>query len=337
MAGLGNDSIQQSLRNVTQKDVPRTHRPSIDTNDSCQRSPRNSGVSVTDNAGRRAKHQSIDTNDSYKRSPRNSGGFVIDKAGRRIKHISIDTNDSSSSRYSLESQKPRPPPGDYHIKIPREQIYRIPPPENAHRYEYLFRQKPNRSSFRRCCCSSLAALIVLLVIAALVVGILFLVYRPHKPSYSVSGVSFAGINLTSSSPMSPVIKLKVRSKNVNAKLGLIYGNGTSAELFYDGIKLGGGEFAAFKQPAENVTVTATKLRGSRVQLTSSSRKELTESEKKGKVPFDLRIKAPVKFKAGLVTTWTVTVTVECKITLDKLTASATVITENCVTEDISLF
>ncbi|VVB16909.1 unnamed protein product [Arabis nemorensis] len=264
----------------------------------------------------------------------NSGGFVADKDDiHRTKRPSIDTNDSNSSRFSGESQKPKigPPPGTYVIELPKNQIFRVPPPENAHRYEYLSRRKPNQTSCRRCFCYSLTAVLILLVLAAAAVGILFLVYRPQKPQFSVSGFSVAGINLTSSSPITPVIEAKVRSQNGNGNIGLIYVEGIAAEVFYNGTKLGNGVFAALKQPAKNVTVMTTALKGSRIQLTSSLRKELTESQKKGKVPFNLRIEAPVKFKVGAVTTWTMTVKVDCKITVDKLTASATVITEICDT------
>ncbi|ESQ42136.1 hypothetical protein EUTSA_v10015699mg [Eutrema salsugineum] len=313
----------------------------VETNDNIQKWPRNAGGFVTDKDDvSRTKHPSIDTNDnSIQRSPRSSGGFVSDKDVQRPKFVSFDTIDTASSRFSVESQRPKqpPPPGTYLVQLRKEEVFRVPPPENARRYEYLSRRKHNRSTFRRCFWSFLATLLVLLILAALVVGILFLIYRPHKPLFSVSGVSIAGINLTSpSSPISPVIKVKVRAKNVNARLGLIYGKGGAIELYYDGIKLGDGEFTAFEQPAENVTVTVTKLWGLRIQLASSSRKELMGLEKKGKVPFDLRIKAPVKFKVGAVTTWTMTVTVDCKLTLDKLTVSSTVITENCVTEELSL-
>ncbi|KAF8087887.1 hypothetical protein N665_0564s0022 [Sinapis alba] len=276
--------------------------------------------------------------------PRNTDALIPDKTIRKTKHLSIDTNDTisrspRSSRFSVDSQRPTrpPPPGTYLIQIPKDQVYRLPPPENARRYEDLSRRKPNRSACRRCCCYSLAALLVLVTLAVALVGIFFLVFRPHKPMFSVSEVSVDGINLTSStSPVTPLIKIKVRAKNVNDKLGLIYGGGSEAEIFYDGVKLGDGEFTAFDQPAETVTVTVTTLRGSRIQLTRSIREDLKESEKKGKVPFDLRIKAPFKFKVSAVTMWTMVVTVDCKITVDKLTSSATVITENCVTEDINL-
>ncbi|CAG7892045.1 unnamed protein product [Brassica rapa] len=298
--------------------------------DSSQGSPKSTDVFITDKNIRKTKHLSIDTNDSVPHSPRSSGGFT--NASR------FSGGFTNASRYSGDSQRPKPPPpGTYLVQIPKEQIYRIPPPENARRYEYLSRRKPNRSACRRCCCYSLAALLVLATLAAVLVGIFFLVFRPHKPTFSVSEVSVAGINLTSSTSLiSPLIKIKVRSENVNEKLGLIYGGGSAAEIFYDGAKLGDGEFTAFDQPPENVTLTVTTLRGSRIQLTSSTLEDLKESEKKGKVPFDLRVKAPFKFKVSAVTMWTMAVTVDCKLTVDKLTSSATVLTENCVTEDIIL-
>ena len=299
--------------------------------DSSQGSPKSTDVLKTDKNIRKTKHLSIDTNDSVPQSPRSSGGFT--NASR------FSGGFTNASRYSVDSQRPKPPPppGTYLVQIPKEQIYRIPPPENSRRYEDLSRRKPNRSACRRCCCYSLAALLVLVTLAAALVGIFFLVFRPHKPMFSVSEVSVAGINLTSSTSLiSPLIKIKVRSENVNEKLGLIYGGGSAAEIFYDGAKLGDGEFTAFDQPAENVTVTVTTLRGSRIRLTSSTVEDLKESEKKGKVPFDLRIKAPFKFKVSAVTMWTMAVTVDCKVTVDKLSSSATVMTENCVTEDIIL-
>ncbi|KAG2333580.1 hypothetical protein Bca52824_004760 [Brassica carinata] len=285
---------------------------------------------------------SVDSNDSInQRSPRSSGGFTTDRdigSSHRPKHRSLYSIDSTSSLYSIDSQrsKPPPPPGTYHVQLPKEQIYRVPPPENARRYEYLSRQKHNRSACRRCCCYFFATLLALLILAALVVGIFLLVCRPHKPRFSVSGVSVAGINLTSPSPISPAFRIKVRCKNVNGKLGLIYEKGSAVGVFHEGIKLGDGEFTAFEQPAENVTVTVTRLRGSRILLTSSSRKDLVESQKRGKVRFDLRVKAPVRFRVGAVTTWTMGVTVDCKVTVDKLTSSAAVVSEDCVTEDISL-
>lgn len=270
----------------------------------------------------RTRHLSIDTNvDSIPGSPRSSGGFT------------------DASRFSVDSQRPPPAPGTYLIQIPKEQIYRVPPPENASLYEVLSRRKPNRSACRRCCCYSLAALVVLVTLAVVLVGIFFLVFRPHKPTFSVSEVSVDGVNLTSSeSPVSPLITIKLRAKDVNEKLGVIYvGGGSAAEIFYDGIKLGEGEFTAFDQPAGNVTMTVTTLTGSRIKLSSSMREDLEESEKKGIVPFDLRIKAPFKFKvSSAVTMWRMAVTVDCKITVDKLTSSATVITENCVTDDLTL-
>ncbi|CAH8362317.1 unnamed protein product [Eruca vesicaria subsp. sativa] len=285
--------------------------------------------------------------DDQRSPPKNNDVFITDMNIRRTKNQSIDiTNDniSKSSRSSVDSQRPIPPPtppppsppGTYIFQLPKEQIYRLPPPENARRYEDLSRRKLNRSSYRRCFCYSLAALLVLVTLAAVLVGIFFLVCRPHKPMFSVSGVSIAGVNLTSL--ISPSIKINLRAENVNKFLGLVYGGGGSAAvIFYDGVKLGDGELTPFVQPADKVTETETTLRGTVIELASSTREGLKEAEEKGNVAFDLRVKAPFKFKVRAVTMWKMVVTVDCKVTVDKLTLATTVITENCVTEDIVIW
>ncbi|CAH8281989.1 unnamed protein product [Eruca vesicaria subsp. sativa] len=256
------------------------------------------------------------------------------------KKHSIDTNDnniSRSSRSSVDSQRPKPPPPPPPPPTPMTTTSGIPPPENARRYEDLSRRNLNRLSYRRCFCYFFVALLVLVTLAAVLVGIFFLVFRPHKPMFSVSGVSIAGMNLTSSTSLiSPLIKINLRAKDVNTFLGLIYGGGSAVEIFYDAVKLGDGELTPFYQPADKVTETVTTLRGTVIELASSTREDLKEAENKGKVPFDLRVKAPFKFKVSAVTMWRMVVTVDCKVTVDKLTLSATVITENCVTEDIAV-
>ena len=148
--------------------------------DSSQGSPKSTDVFITDKNIRKTKHLSIDTNDSVPQSPRSSGGFT--NASR------FSGGFTNASRYSVDSQRPKPPPppGTYLVQIPKEQIYRIPPPENARRYEDLSRRKPNRSACRRCCCYSLAALLVLVTLSAALFWIFFLVFRPHKPMFSVS-------------------------------------------------------------------------------------------------------------------------------------------------------
>ncbi|KAG5239312.1 harpin-induced family protein [Salix suchowensis] len=229
-----------------------------------------------------------------------------------------------------QSKKPgQPPPGTYVIQIPKDQVYRVPPPENAQRFERLSRGKPSRS---RCCCclcwflSFLAAFLFLLGLAA---AILYLVFRPESPDYSIERVSISGFNLTSSGPISPAFNVTVRANNPNNKIGIYYEKGSSVNVYSDGVKMATGSLPVFYQDKNNVTVVVTSLKGTGIELTSGVRTALATGVRKGTVPFNLALRAPVKLKLGSVKTWKITVKVDCELTVDKLTASARIGSKSC--------
>ncbi|KAJ6717171.1 LATE EMBRYOGENESIS ABUNDANT (LEA) HYDROXYPROLINE-RICH GLYCOPROTEIN FAMILY [Salix koriyanagi] len=201
--------------------------------------------------------------------------------------------------------------------------------ENAQRFERLSRGKPSRS---RCCCclcwflSFLAAFLFLLGLAA---AILYLVFRPESPDYSIERVSISGFNLTSSGPISPAFNVTVRANNPNNKIGIYYEKGSSVNVYSDGVKMATGSLPVFYQDKNNVTVVVTSLKGTGIELTSGVRTALATGVSKGTVPFNLALRAPVKLKLGSVKTWKITVKVDCELTVDKLTASARIGSKSC--------
>ncbi|XP_052184550.1 NDR1/HIN1-like protein 13 [Diospyros lotus] len=235
-------------------------------------------------------------------------------------------SDSQSLGSSRPSQpppaKPVPPPlGAYVVQIPKDQIYRYPPPENARRY----RKKPRRGSCCRCLCCILAVLVVLAAVA----GVLYLVFRPKSPSYSVEDVSIRGFNLTSPSSLSPEFDVTVRAQNPNDKIGIYYEKGSSVTVYYSDVELSNGALPVFYQPSNNFTVFQTVLRGSNVLMGTGDLSALVADQKQRKVPFRLNLEAPVKIKVGAVKTWKITVKVKCGVTVDNLTASSKIVSKEC--------
>ncbi|CAH2060782.1 unnamed protein product [Thlaspi arvense] len=226
-------------------------------------------------------------------------------------------------------RKPAPPPATYVIKVPKDQIYYVPPPEREHLIQRLSRKKVNRSRFRCCLCSFLATIFIVIVLAGISLATLYLVFRPESSKYSVEGFSVSGINLTSSSPISPKFNVTVKSRNGNGKIGIYYEKGSTVDVYYNDVDLCNGALPTFYQPAMNVTVIKTALTGSRIQLTSAMRKEMRDELSKKTMPFKLKIKAPVKIKVGSVKTWTITVKVNCDVTVDKLTAPSSIVSGKC--------
>ncbi|TYH80920.1 hypothetical protein ES332_D03G165500v1 [Gossypium tomentosum] len=187
------------------------------------------------------------------------------------------------------SDKPIPQPGTYVVQIPKDQVYRVPPPENARRYAHL--SKP--------------------------------------PNYSVESVAIKGFNLTSPSPLSPEFDVTVRADNGNDKIGIYYEKGSSVNVYYQDVNLSNGALPVFYQPTNNVTLFKTALKGSGIELTAASLRSISNDQNKGTVPFTLKLRAPVKIKAGSVKTWKITVKVTCKITVDKLTAASKIVSKDC--------
>ncbi|KAL4280745.1 hypothetical protein GQ457_03G044070 [Hibiscus cannabinus] len=226
-------------------------------------------------------------------------------------------------------EKPAPQPGTYVIQIPKDQIYRVPPPENARRYEHLSKRKDRRSSCRGCCCCLLITIIVLLLAATIAAAVVYFVFKPESPNYSVENVAIKGFNLTSSSPLSPEFDVTVRAHNPNDKIGIYYEKGSSVGVYYEDNKLCNGALPSFYQPTNNVTVLETALKGSAIELTNGALRALSDQQNKGAVPFTLKLRAPVKIKMGSVKTWKITVKVTCKITVDRLTAASRIVSKDC--------
>ncbi|KAF6146507.1 hypothetical protein GIB67_037807 [Kingdonia uniflora] len=232
-------------------------------------------------------------------------------------------------------EKPVPPPGTYVVQIPKDQIYRYPPPENAYRYrKYTSLSKKSNSC---CCCLSwlLGLIIGLIVLIAISAGVVYLVVRPKVPKYSVERISIKGFNLTNPNPatailVSPEFDVTIRAHNPNKKISIYYKKGSAVTVSHSRTTtLCKGVLPVFYQPTKNVTVFQTVLKASGLQLTSAVAKTLTEQQKIGQIPLGLDLKVPVKIKIGSLKIWTFTVKIRCDITVDKLTLDSNLVSKKC--------
>lgn len=241
--------------------------------------------------------------------------------------------ESSGSPKSF-AEKPKPPPGTYVIQVPKDQIFRVPPPENARRFEAYTRRA--RRQRRGCCCCLAwtgALLLFLLFALAVAAGILYLVFQPKVPKYSVDGLAVKGFNLSSATTnlasLSPEFDATIRADNPNKKIGIYYRSGSSIAVSYDGVNLCDGVWPTFYQGKRNVTIFQTALTGSGIRLAAAMKDALVTAQSRGEVPLKIDIKVPVRIKFGAVKTWTITVKVRCDLTVDKLAADSSIVSKSC--------
>lgn len=222
--------------------------------------------------------------------------------------------------------------GTYVIQIPKDQIYRVPPPQNAHLFEtYSRRGSRKRGS---CCCRcflwSISLLLLLLLSLAIAAGVLYFVFTPKLPSYSIEKLNIKDFsNVTA---LSPEFDVTVRAENPNKKISIYYEEGSDVSGSYSNVVLSRGSWPVFHQERRNVTVFTAVLKGSGVKLSRSMKSELMEQQRKGAVPLKIDVKVPVKVKFGGVKTWKIDVKVSCDLEVDKFAENSKIVSKKCKTK-----
>ncbi|KAG7022047.1 NDR1/HIN1-like protein 13, partial [Cucurbita argyrosperma subsp. argyrosperma] len=242
-------------------------------------------------------------------------------------------SDSKPPSLSAAAEKPSPAPGTYVIQIPKDQVYRVPPPENAYHFDRYTRRKHRRSRSRCCCCLCwlLALIVILVVLLGIAAAVFYFVVHPKSPNYSIDSIAIRGLNLTASSTsaISPNFDVAVRADNPNKKIGIYYLTGSSVRIYFSDEKLSDGVLPDFFQPEKNITVFRSSVRGSGVNLSNKATNAMIDSQNRHAVPFKVEIRAPIKLKIGSVKSWKIRVKVFCDVTVDQLSAAAKIVSKNC--------
>ncbi|XP_038902756.1 NDR1/HIN1-like protein 13 [Benincasa hispida] len=241
---------------------------------------------------------------------------------------SASNNNSVNSGNSLPPPPKNPPPGTYVIQIPKDQVYRVPPPENAVRFNLYTRHNHRPCPCRRFLSFILLLLILFLVLTGIASALFFLILQPVFPRYSILAVSINGFKQNTTS-ISPQFNVALRAENQNKKIGIYYEKNSSVMVYFSDVMLCKGALPLLYQPSSNVTVMAVELKGSGIRLSSSGGKALQDWEKQGKMRLRVDLKAPLKLKVYWVKTWTIKAKVLCKILVKKVTGKTKVMEERC--------
>lgn len=240
-------------------------------------------------------------------------------------HSDSASNNSLNSGDSLPPPSKNPPPGTYVIHIPKDQVYRVPPPENTARFNLYTRRNHRPSPCRRVLCSILLLVTLLLVLSGI---LFFLLFRPVSPRNSILAISINGIKPNTTS-ISPQFNVTIRAENPNKNIGIYYEKNSSVAVYFSDVMLCEGALPLLYQPSRNVTIMAAKLEGSGIRLSSSAGKALQDWEKEGEMRLKVDLKAPMKLKVYTVKTWRIRAKVSCKILVKKVMGNTKVMEEKC--------
>jgi hypothetical protein len=154
----------------------------------------------------------------------------------------------------------------------------------------------------------------LIVLAAIAGAIIYVLYRPHRPTFVVSGLKISSLNLTSTSHLTTNIDLNITTRNPNKKLVYTYNPITiSVTTEKDGILVGSGLLPSFVHGTKNTAFLRAAITSSGLQLDDKSGSKLTSDLKsKDGVALKVELETKVKVKMGGLKTPKARIRVSCQ-------------------------
>ncbi|KAJ3692966.1 hypothetical protein LUZ60_012061 [Juncus effusus] len=181
-------------------------------------------------------------------------------------------------------------------------------------------RRRKRSGLCRCLCWTMITIITLIIAIAITIGILYLVFRPKIPHYSIDGLTVKSFSINNNNTASASFNIAVTARNPNKRIGIYYIDGSKISAWYNTTMLCNGTFPVFYQGHHNTTMVNVTLSGVTV-LTNELTSEIQNLEQSGSIPLKVKGDVPVKVKFGAVKLFKVTGRVRCSLDLVSLSSN----------------
>jgi uncharacterized protein YpmB len=241
--------------------------------------------------------------------------------------------DSSPSVHDPSSQQSQPASfasGTYVVQVPKDQIYRVPPPENAiiaerHRNPLRSNNNKKKSSCSCCLCVFIIVIVVILIIG-IIAGILYVLFNPKDPTFHVEGIAVKNSHSRTD------YGITITAKNPNTIVGIYYKEGAVATLSFKQKEIAKGKYPTFYQDHKNSTVFVIDFRGSNVVLPKKIEKSMKTQKPKVHVNLSLKMDVPIRWRIGSLNTGSTEFVVACDFTVDKLAKDTRIVSQTCHTK-----
>ncbi|XP_023513126.1 NDR1/HIN1-like protein 6 isoform X4 [Cucurbita pepo subsp. pepo] len=188
--------------------------------------------------------------------------------------------------------------------------------------------KKRRSCCCRCLCWTISILVLLLVLIGIVVGILYLVFRPKLPEYSIDKLQVTQFTLGGNDRLDAIFNLTLTTTNPNKKIGIYYEGGSHISAWYMETKLCEGALPKFYQGHRNRTVLNVPLVGVTENATALFTTLQQEQQQTGSIPLNLNVRQPVRIKLGSLKLMKVKFSATCRLLVDSVSANNDIVIKN---------
>ncbi|KAL0330437.1 UNVERIFIED_CONTAM: hypothetical protein Sradi_5030400 [Sesamum radiatum] len=162
---------------------------------------------------------------------------------------------------------PPPPPPPSTLPRPKPTPSTTPRATLTPHSHIRHRHKHRHFSCRRCFCLScfwsILILIAILLLAAIAAAAFYVLYRPHRPLFSVTSLKISTFNLTTtpsddSTHLTTKINITLSAKNPNKKIIFLY-DPMSITVLSNSVNLSNGSFPNFTNSPDNISIIHTSM------------------------------------------------------------------------------
>ncbi|KAH6793219.1 Late embryogenesis abundant hydroxyproline-rich glycoprotein family [Perilla frutescens var. hirtella] len=185
---------------------------------------------------------------------------------------------------------------------------------NATRPAYRPQPPPKRGHRRGCCCScclwTTLTIILILLLAAIAGAVFYVLYRPHRPSFTVNSLQLSKFNLTDTS-LTSSFNLSITARNPNKKITFFYDT-ISVKFLSGDLDIADGSFPGFTHAKKNTTTLKSVISSSKNQFPDGTDTSPLKSSLKNKnLPLKIQLDTKVKAKIGKIKTGNLNIRVTC--------------------------
>jgi Late embryogenesis abundant protein len=221
-----------------------------------------------------------------------------------------------------------PAPETYIVQVPKDQIYRVPPPENAVLVE-RYRNQVSKSTGRSpvlTCLGWLCASILTIILLCLIIFVAFIAtVRPGKPRFAMDKV-----RVKNPTDARPEYDFTMSVRNPSASMSYSYEKDGTAVLSYGGVNIAKGKTPMLNQNSKNTTTVKIVTKGLKMVVPKKIAKALKGS--KDNMQLKLMLEIGVSAKAWGLDLNGMHVTVSCDLTSKGLAKEPRIETQSCETQ-----
>ncbi|GAA0187268.1 hypothetical protein LIER_34556 [Lithospermum erythrorhizon] len=218
----------------------------------------------------------------------------------------------------------------YVVQMPRDQVYRVPPPEHA---KIVEKYKNLPKDEKGCKGSWYCWIIIAIVMLGISIGIFLAASHsltgPKSPVFHVISIQAKNLDSKNGTLLPPSFDVGVTVSNQNSGMYASYKNGGNSSLVFKNVTIGAGQFEQLSQDKNQLSIVRLKLDGTKDASSKDINAGLNDKQKKSMI---LKIYVTAEMK-NWIKSISKDMNVTCKFDLKSFEKNnEKILSENCQTD-----